>query len=563
MLSKNNLQKKLLSSVCLIVTIAIILITALVTIFEKNRFQHMEFNRIYYETQAIKKKLGHLISVSNRRYLMRTLTNAKAANHFILYFALTDINNSILVCDDGKMIGKNQFEKVVLKNITTPLFEASHSETMDEIPSRFKIFQSQLTQDFFEEQTLVARKNERILDTFWDIIYGGEKVGTLRIGFSRQGLKKHLIFLIGGMLGTGFFVLIVTLGLIFMMIKKSLKPMDCLRLELKDLHNTKDPKILRQKLGAIQLDKTESDVEEIQELKQAFSKIRDLFILNWDQLENHRNNLEEMVKERTRELHTLNKTLTLQVKERKQIEARLLNAQKLEAVGTLAGGIAHEFNNLFMAITGYASLIQKQSEPGHPNAVKAEKIRDLVDNGSQSIKQLLGFARNGKYDIGPLNINEIIRVSLEMFKRTRKDIEIVTKFTQGIWNVSADRSQMEHIVMNLLLNASEAMPDKGRITIETNNIVLEKKRVHTNKIVSGKFVHFSIKDEGKGIEKKYIQRIFDPFFTTKSISSGTGLGLASVYGIVDNHDGFTSVESTVAKGTGFSVFLPVAKKGTQ
>ena len=150
-----------------------------------------------------------------------------------------------------------------------------------------------------------------------------------------------------------------------------------------------------------------------------------------------------------------------------------------------------------------------------------------------------------------------------MFKRTRKDLEMVTSYCQEIWTVYADRSQMEHIMMNLLLNASEAMPENGRITIKTNNIVLENKKVHMDKIVSGRFICFSIRDEGKGIENKYIQRIFDPFFTTKPISTGTGLGLASVYGIVDNHGGFITVESTVGKGSLFNIFLPALKKETR
>ena len=339
-----------------------------------------------------------------------------------------------------------------------------------------------------------------------------------------------------------------------------MKPLDSFLSQLSDLHKADGGSAFRKNFAKINLDQKDSDIEEVQKLKKVVSKIRDVFILNWDQLENHRNNLEKMVDERTREHNGLIKKLARQIEERKEIETRLLNVQKLEAIGTLAGGIAHEFNNLFMAITGYASLIQKQSEPGPLNAVKAEKIMYLVDNGSQSIKQLLGFARSGKYDPGPLNINEVLRVNLDMFKRTRKDIEIVTRFIQEIWSVTADRSQMEHIIMNLLLNASEAMPENGRIALETDNIVLEKKKIGMDKIVSGRFVHLSIRDEGRGIENKYIQRVFDPFFTTKPISAGTGLGLASVYGIVDNHDGFITVESVVGKGTVFSIFFPAVKK---
>lgn len=561
MLHQKKLQKKILTSVFVIVTLIILSVTTLVTLFEKDRFQRSELKQMYYETLSIKKSLEHLMSGSNRRDLMMNLRKAKSLNPAILFSVITDLNGIILVSDDEKLIGKNQFDTVTIKNLVKPLFEVSHIETMNKTPSRFIIYQSVLNKNLFSENILKAQKNEIILDSFWGITYMGEKRGILRVGFSGQRIKKHLILHVFRMLSTGFFVLIVTLGLIFWVIKNSLKTLDGFLLNLSDLDRADESKTLRNKLAAITWDKLDSDIEEIQRLKQAFSKVRDVFVHNWDQLENHQNNLEKMVDERTRELNCLNKELTQQIEQRKEIEMRLLNVQKLEAVSTLAGGIAHEFNNLFMAITGYASLIQRQSKPGHPNAVKAEKIKDLVDNGAQSIKQLLGFARHGKYDPGPLNINELLRVSLDMFKRTRKDLEIVTKTTEDIWNIYADHSQMEHIIINLLLNASEAMPENGRITLETNNIVLEKKKVRMDKVVSGRFVHFSVRDEGKGIKREDIQRIFDPFFTTKQMSAGTGLGLASVYGIVDNHDGFTTVESAAGRGTVFSIFLPALKTG--
>ena len=411
--------------------------------------------------------------------------------------------------------------------------------------------------------TVFEKKRYRQIELdriYYETYVSENKLAAPMAGRSGQEIKRHLIYHIIGLLATGFLVLLVTLGLIFWVVKNSLKPLDRFLLKLSDLQNVDSGGTLRNRLAATGWDNLDSDIEEIQRLKQAFSKIRDLFILNWDQLENHRHNLEKIVDERTREYNVLIKKLARQIEERKEIETRLINVQKLEAVGTLAGGIAHEFNNLFMAITGYASLIQRQCEPGHPNAEKAEKIKHLVDNGSQSIKQLLGFARSGKYDPGPLNIKEVLRVNLEMFKRTRKDLEIITKITQESWNIYADRSQMEHIIMNLLLNASEAMPENGRITIEIINIVLDKKKIRMDKIVSGRFVHFSVRDEGKGIENKHIQRVFDPFFTTKPISAGTGLGLASVYGIVDNHDGFITVESVAGKGTVFNIFLPAMEK---
>ena len=163
MASKKTLQKKLLSSVFIIVTIIILSITALVTLFEKNRFQQTELKRMYYETSAIKKRIGHLMFGSNWRYLMITLINAKSSNPSILYFTLTDINGSILVSDDEKMIGKNHLDTVSLKDISRPLFERSHTEIMDKIPSRFFIYPSQLNTDIFEEEVL-PRWEDKIIN---------------------------------------------------------------------------------------------------------------------------------------------------------------------------------------------------------------------------------------------------------------------------------------------------------------------------------------------------------------------------------------------------------------
>lgn len=549
-------QKKLITSVFIIITLTILLITTCVTFFERNRFQKAELNRIYYETGAVKKRIGHLLFGSNWRYITISLENARAANPNILYYVLTDMNGAILISDDEGMIGKTGFDTVSILDKDQPVFEKANVEVMDRFPSYFRIFESRLNRDLFQAYTRLAEKKETVLDAFWDITYMGEKQGVLRVGFSQKPLKQHLVFLVSGMLFTGFFVLLVTLAMIYLVVRKNLKPLDRFVMALSNLHETKGSGVLREKLAAVHWQQTDSDMLEVQRLKQVFSKIRDLFILNWDQLESHRQNLEDMVQDRTRELNTLNRKLTQQIEERKTIETRMINSQKLESIGTLAGGIAHEFNNLFMAVTGYASIIQKQSGPDHPDYEKAEKIRELVDKGSHSISQLLGFARVGKYESGFVNLNEAVRTNLDIFKRTRMDITIVTHYEKHIWNIHADRSQMEQVIMNLLINASEAMPGNGRLTIETHNVVLEKKTVGVNKIVSGRFVHFALTDQGKGIPKEDIPRIFDPFFTTKPLNEGSGLGLSAVYGVVDNHGGFITVESAEGKGSTFNLFFP-------
>ncbi len=554
--SVNTCQKRMLKSVFVIVSITILMMTILATFFEKNRFQKQEMNRIYYETFGLKSWLGHLMFDSNWQNILKTLENAKAANQSILYFRLTDMNGAILVCDEEFQPGNNRFDPVTVIDVNQPVFERSDIDITNKIPSWFRIYKSKLNREIIVDGTIKAAKNEMVFDAFLDITYMGEKQGVLRVGFSRKGLKQHLAVLIGGILLAGCCILTATLVPIFIVVKKNLKPLDLFVSKLSDLRHAQGGGVMRERLSAIHWDETDSDIREIQRLKRAFLKIRDLFILNWDQLESHRQNLEIMVEERTRELRALNRKLTRQIEEKKDIEAKLINTQKLEAIGILAGGIAHEFNNLFMAITGYASLIQKHSGPDHPNTEKAEKIRDLVDSGSNSIRELMGFARVGKYASGPLNINEVLRKNLDIFKRSRKDITLVTKFSEDLWNVHADRSQLEQIFMNLLLNASDAMPGNGNITVETHNVMLEKKTIGVHKIVSGRFVHVSIQDQGKGIKQDHIQRVFDPFFTTKPFNTGSGLGLASVYGVVDNHGGFTTVESTEGKGSVFNVFLP-------
>ncbi len=562
MLPQKTLQKKLLVPVFIIVSLTILSITAVVTIIVKDQFQQAELNRIYYETDALKKRLGQLMYGQNFRYLMLTLSNAKETNPAILFFLLTDGNGKILIADNEAFINQNSFPVASIQDKNAPLYDNLKQAKGEIVPDRFKIYLSQLTTDIRDKKLIKGRNMEIIFDAIWEISYLGEKMGELRVGFSRQRMKQNLWILTGAMLGTGFLVLLVTLFMIFLVIRQNMFPLAAFVGKLSLLHQNPSGQNLRNNIANISLEGKRTEVEEILNLKRAFRNIRDLFVSNWDQLEDHRRNLEQMVEDRTIELHEMNEKLRLQIQERKEIESRLLNVQKLEAVGTLAGGIAHEFNNLFMAITGNATLIQRRTKEGHPNIEKAEKIRELVDTGSRSIQQLLGFARSGKYDPGPLNLNLVLRRNMSIFCASRKDLEIRTAYCPDLWSVQADRSQMEQVIMNLLLNASEAMPKKGCLQVETKNVVLDKKFISRGKVVSGRFVLFCIKDEGSGIEEKILPRIFDPFFTTKPMGVGTGMGLASVFGITDNHGGVTTVDSSPGKGSVFCVYLPALESNT-
>ncbi|HDD44395.1 MAG TPA: hybrid sensor histidine kinase/response regulator [Candidatus Desulfofervidus auxilii] len=257
--------------------------------------------------------------------------------------------------------------------------------------------------------------------------------------------------------------------------------------------------------------------------------------------------------------------ILVDITEKKQMEARLLQAQKMEAIGTLAGGIAHDFNNLLMGIQGHISLMLMKMDVSHCYFKHLKAIENMVKRGAELTKQLLGFARKGKYEVKSINLNEIIENCLEMFGQVRKEINIHKNFQKDIWLVEADRSQMEQVFLNLFVNAADAMPKGGELYVETKNIVFNDVDIKTLpfKTRPGDYVKISITDTGIGMDEATQQRIFEPFFTTKERGRGTGLGLASVYGIIKNHEGFITVYSKKGKGTTFNIYLPASKKGIQ
>ncbi|MBW1780989.1 MAG: PAS domain S-box protein [Deltaproteobacteria bacterium] len=244
----------------------------------------------------------------------------------------------------------------------------------------------------------------------------------------------------------------------------------------------------------------------------------------------------------------------------KRLEAQLQRAQKMEALGTLAGGIAHDFNNLLMAIQGRASIILMHKDPSDPDFEYLRGIERHVESAADLTRQLLGFARGGKYEVKPTDLNELIKKENLMFGRTKKEITIHDTYAEDLWSVEIDRGQIEQVVLNLYVNASQAMPGGGDLYVETENVVLNQNDVKPFSTESGKYVKLSVTDTGVGMDKATQERIFDPFFTTKKMGRGTGLGLASVYGIVKNHGGFINVYSEKGQGTTFTIYLPASEK---
>ena len=246
--------------------------------------------------------------------------------------------------------------------------------------------------------------------------------------------------------------------------------------------------------------------------------------------------------------------------ERAKLEATLQQVQKREAIGTLAGGIAHDFNNLLMGIQGRASLMSVDLDPDHPHMEHLRAIEEYIRSAMNLTKQLLGFARGGKYEVKPLDINELVLKSSAMFGRTQKDIQIHTKLDQSLLVVEADQRQIEQVLLNMYVNAWQAMPDGGNLFLETGIVTLDRAFCEPHEIEPGRYVKVSVTDTGIGMDSSTSQRVFDPFFTTKEMSRGTGLGLASAYGIVNNHGGVITVHSEVGHGTIFNIYLPLSDK---
>ncbi|MDP8248395.1 MAG: PAS domain S-box protein [Candidatus Tritonobacter lacicola] len=248
------------------------------------------------------------------------------------------------------------------------------------------------------------------------------------------------------------------------------------------------------------------------------------------------------------------------VTERRRLEEQLRHAQKMEAMGTLAGGIAHDFNNILAGIGGYISLIKNSLEKDSPLTADMGAIERLTWRGADLTKALLAFARRGKYHPEPLNINRLIGDVLQVVERTAgKGIDIKPDLSPAVLNTHADMGQLHQVFMNLFINACEAMPEGGSLTIKTGNAKLDEKffEIYPN-LKKGRYIYVLVSDTGQGMDKETRERIFEPFFTTKT-ETGTGLGLSIVSGIVERHGGCIKVESEPGEGSTFTLYLPATR----
>jgi two-component system cell cycle sensor histidine kinase/response regulator CckA len=246
------------------------------------------------------------------------------------------------------------------------------------------------------------------------------------------------------------------------------------------------------------------------------------------------------------------------ISHRKQLEEQVLQSQKMEAIGKLAGGIAHDFNNLLTVISGYDRLLLNALSPFEPLRGYAEEIAKAAERAASLTKQLLAFSRRQIITPRIWELNSVIRDARNLMERlVAENIELVSKLRPGVGNVRVDKGQIEQVLINLVLNARDAMPNGGRITIETDDVDLgsEYARTHLG-VKPGRYVMFAVSDTGAGMDAETRKHIFEPFFTTKPAEKGTGLGLATVYGIVKQNGGDIWVYTELGRGTTFKVYLP-------
>jgi signal transduction histidine kinase len=271
--------------------------------------------------------------------------------------------------------------------------------------------------------------------------------------------------------------------------------------------------------------------------------------------------LEERVRQRTEALEQANATILRELAERESLQAQLQHAEKMESIGLLAGGIAHDFNNILNIIKSYTLLLEEHRYNGTDLREICKIFYDAVESGSSTVEQLLTLASRTELDLKPVNLNEVVEHLARLVGRTfQNGIEITLEPGSDIPEAMADQNHISQALLNLCVNARDAMPSGGRLTLRTGVITGQQLRKRHFEAEEGDYVFVQVEDTGQGIDESIRGRIFEPFFTTKGPGKGTGLGLSMVYGIVKNHNGFIDVDSELQRGTKFRIYLPRANE---
>jgi signal transduction histidine kinase len=270
--------------------------------------------------------------------------------------------------------------------------------------------------------------------------------------------------------------------------------------------------------------------------------------------------LADMVARRTRELEKANQDLKREATERVELERQFRQSQKMEAIGQLAAGVAHDFNNILTVIHGHASMLLMRLGETGMHAKSVSEIRQSAERAANLVRQLLMFSRKQIMQFRNVELGEVIRSVSGMLRQlVGEHISLETDCAVGLPPIYADRGMIEQVIVNLTVNARDAMPKGGRVILQSSAITLNEEKLRpASDARPGKFVCLSVSDTGCGMDKQALTHLFEPFFTTKEVGKGTGLGLATVYGIIKQHQGWIDVQSEVGLGTVFRIFFPVS-----
>jgi signal transduction histidine kinase/ActR/RegA family two-component response regulator len=242
------------------------------------------------------------------------------------------------------------------------------------------------------------------------------------------------------------------------------------------------------------------------------------------------------------------------------MQKKLADSEKFRALGQMASGMAHDFNNVLMGIEGNISLMLLETGPEDRSHEKLRDIEAYVKSGAEVTRQLLQFSSGGRQQLKPVDMNAIVDKGIRLFGRTKKEIRIETNYRKDLWTTEVNQEQIEQVLLNLFVNAWQAMPGGGNIHIETENVRVGRKMSKQSGMKAGKYIKVSITDSGEGMDKATRERIFEPFFTTKQMGRGTGLGLATAYGTIRDHGGLIDVRSRPGQGTTIDLYLPASEK---
>ena len=390
-----------------------------------------------------------------------------------------------------------------------------------------------------EDRTSLRFKDDA-LEVASPITFGREQLGVVEFGFNADAFRAEIRAAILQDIWQGAQLVVIGIFLSYFIAQYFARPIRRLAAAATKIG-----------MGELEFTANGNRNDEIGELTRSFS----LMAVNLRQSMGH-------LELRSEELKEANNQLTTEMEERKQLERQLSQAQKMESVGRLAGGVAHDFNNLLTAIIGYSQMSLQEAPPGSPINSHLQEVQKAAERAADLTGQLLAFSRRQVIEPKVIDPNDLVINLDKMLRRLiGEDTELVTLPATGLERVKADPGQIEQVLVNLAVNARDAMPKGGKLTIETANVTLDAEYVRQHGDASpGRHVMLVVSDTGTGMSEEVQEHIFEPFFTTKDVGEGTGLGLAICYGIVQQSGGHMEVCSEPGQGTSFKVYLPATEE---